>query len=224
MRKTALALLATTALLTPLALSSVAEAALCVAAPATTFNTVNLGSCEVGPVTFSDVVVNTLVSGTGSLTLGNLTPTTFVGPTGETEYGLALNYIGSTGLFGEVDIAWTYNVAAQFLTDAYASLATTLTGIGAISSVSEVLSNGVVLSINGAGIDFETFPPVGSLGVIKDQINISGPDGSGTANPSILVNAFSVPGPIVGAGLPGLIAACGGLLALARRRRQRVAA
>ena len=37
------------------------------------------------------------------------------------------------------------------------------------------------------------------------------------------VNTTAVPGPIVGAGLPGLVAACGGLLALARRRRRQVA-
>jgi hypothetical protein len=43
------------------------------------------------------------------------------------------------------------------------------------------------------------------------------------AGDELLTSISSVPGPIVGAGLPGLVAACGGLIALARRRRRQMA-
>jgi hypothetical protein len=43
---------------------------------------------------------------------------------------------------------------------------------------------------------------------------------NGSVDTNTTVNISAVPGPIVGAGLPGLMMACAGLLALARRRRK----
>jgi len=50
---------------------------------------------------------------------------------------------------------------------------------------------------------------------------------NGSQQPQFYVSALTytsvVPAPLAGAGLPGLVAACGGLIVLARRRRQQIA-
>ena len=94
-----------------------------------------------------------------------------------------------------------------------------LLAAGIVGSVLDVasLSNGVTLSSSDNLEHAVSFAPVTSLLVI-DDIGVN-PGGS----ISVVEKQFSqVPGPVVGSGLPGLIAACGGLVALARRRRKLV--
>jgi hypothetical protein len=79
-------------------------------------------------------------------------------------------------------------VGATGLTDAFMSFTGTTTGTG-IATLSETLSNGATLSLNGLGATSTTFPPMASLAVIKDQNDFSG--AAGSSQTSLLVNAFS---------------------------------
>jgi len=88
----------------------------------------------------------------------------------------------------------------------------------------------------GTQLATDTFNGVAGSGAFINTVNLgAGPFNSfnveytintngilGEAN--IGINLSAVPGPIVGAGLPGLVVACGGLLALARRRRRQLVA
>jgi len=75
--------------------------------------------------------------------------------------------------------------------------------------------NSISFSITAAGLSLANLVPVAgsffAADVISCKTGVTSCSGTGTGNT----------GPIVGAGLPGLVMACGGLIALARRRRQR---
>jgi hypothetical protein len=189
-------------------------AASCASAPVSVYTVAGF-SCSVGPVTFSNINVNS----TGLVTLGNFTPFTLGG-----EFGLTLNYSSvASGVNQSSDVAWTYSVSGSpALSDAFAQLTGTVTGTGVANLSEQLLSTGGQtigsLVLNGPNTsDTITFAAIQSLFVLKDQQNFSGTNGS--AFTSLMTNAFSVV-PLPGA-LPLFATGLGALGLLGWRRKRK---
>jgi hypothetical protein len=176
--------------MSPLLGASTALAAACATAPVGVFETAGF-SCNVGPVTFSDFSVLSTTNGSGVVVLSDFSPFTTV-VDGVREFGLNLSFASDTGTTpgSLADVALTFNVSgAPSLTDAFAVFAGTTTSTGT-DNLSEVLSNGVSLTLNAPGATSAMFSAIGSLSVVKDQSDFAG--SAGSADSSILGNAFSV--------------------------------
>jgi hypothetical protein len=176
--------------MSPLLGASSALAAACATASVSVYEAAGF-SCNVGPVTFSDITVGSTTSGSGVVTLSDFSPFTFVDD-GVTEFGLHLSFASNTGTSpgSQADVSLEFNVSgAPSLTDAFATFAGTTTGTGT-DDLSEVLSNGVSLTLHAPGATSAMFSAVPSLSVIKDQSDFAG--SAGSADSSIIGNAFSV--------------------------------
>jgi hypothetical protein len=90
---------------------------------------------------------------------------------------------------------------------------------GSVTSWNVSYSNGpAVYTTTSAGDHFSEFSGIPFIEWYSAYYSNSTP---GTWTIELVPNA-SVPGPVAGAGLPGLVASCGGLLAWWRRRRKRM--
>jgi hypothetical protein len=115
----------------------------------------------------------------------------------------------------------TTTIPGFFFDQAVFNLDATANGTANISAFDQVGTLfSFVLPLSGSGQNFFTLTTAG--GELISRVAFTTTVGLDDVSQVRFGNLTTVPGPIAGAGLPGLIAACCGLLALARRRRKLV--